>query len=122
MRTVGGEGRLKLCGEILRLRASVSLHAHTLCEMRPINIRIANVEKLVRLGTQRISACLEILMLQNLVAPVAQDHCHHIEAFPREGPQCLIGIHAAAIRLDAQHLAIRTGDRGAHGKRYGHAD
>ena len=66
-------------------------------------------------GARRSGADPLVFNVQYPVFAVGKDNGGHVQCFPGLGPQGLQGIHAAAVRLQAQYLAVRTGQRRAGG-------
>jgi hypothetical protein len=53
------------------------------------------------------------LDLEDAIRAVRRDHDDHVERFACTGPQRLERIHAAAVGLERDHLAVGTRERGA---------
>ena len=108
--------------ERLHCRDPRAGHAHRARETHPVEVGMAEIEHVERLAAGIAGADIGELAAQDRVAAVREEQRRHVEPLARLRPQRLQGVHAAAVALEADHLAVRARHRGAGRHRHAHAD
>jgi hypothetical protein len=94
--------------------------AHAFSQMHPIEMGIVESQHAPRIGTGIAHADIPQFAFEDPVGAIGEEDGDDVEALARLGPQALHGIHAAAVRLHADHLAAGAG-KGRAGRK-GNAD
>src|SRR3954470_1050866 len=99
--------------EIVDIGNRAALNAHAPGERYKVQCRAVDLQHVERALPRLARADAVELAAQDLVDAVGEHDGQHVEVFAGLRPQRLQSVHRAAVADHADHLAIRTGHRGA---------
>src|SRR5436305_1442886 len=102
-----GEPARERLVELVHVFDALARHAHAARESDEVEIGPREVEHVERLGPDILRADVRLLMAQDRVGLVVEDHRRDVEVLACLRPQRLDRVHGTAIGFEAEHLAVR---------------
>src|SRR5690606_26595773 len=115
-RPIVSQSLLKRSDEFSYRGCSDGGNPHAFGQLGPLKVGVRQAEHVVGVFAHLGYADISHFLMKDGVTPVREDDGQALEAFAGLSPKCLKGVHAAAICLKGNHLALGTGHCSADGQ------